>query len=970
MSKSNAHKPISAKAKPQSSINAAAAAQEDSISPRSKVIAANKAKTAAVKAKLATINAEAKASKVIVKSPAAAQEEPMTPKSKVIAANKAKAAAVKAKATAVKAEAAAQKSQNTPHKKYTTEEREATLLKVIQHKIESNDFSSLKSYIAEYNENSLDKDKLSTLLSKKNKFITHKGLIKYENKSALDLALFNNISTELILSNVNATDLEKMISVGLSYYQDYYAIKSTLETIHPNSLATIFKTHYKVGLNILDIALNKHPSKSALILDIIDKVSPEELAQAIVNSKDTLGSLMRENKVATLIINKLSAVNVLEIQNNEGLNILDIALDTYSSNSRYDGRFYHYGNNSTQVEEMLSSIIEKIPTKQLAHLLFNMGPKLATILRSNKISKLIIDKFSAENILEIQSKEVLNTLITLNLYSCHYDDPVLIKMISTMIDNISYTELTQALANTKPDLVTFMRSQEIAKSIINKTPAENIPELLFTTTSNDNFIPCLEYCMSLKTKVFNINAFNQIGERLIDIVSTKYAQTKNKSLLETINNLRKFGSVEPKVAIQINTPKNDKVLDDIDLKKLDSSDKNKEITREILGRIDKEYQLTEAQIGGNISWFKTQDLSGWFNNSWDNWGGRVYTISEVVDLLSGMRNVNDRLGINWDFKKVLATAIHIARTSDDKEMIAHLTHTLSDLKMCNLGKLINLASIFQVKFNKDLEEARSASIKFTEHEIEFLFQNVFDGLKSILESNNNKMAQAVKSWVFEVSDKEVARDNPEKWSMTTIQIHGLFNATLQEIITHTGFNCDTKHFKNLVDQIAQRINNIKSANNVSSPAINELRKLYILSKNLYFQEEFEKIVQNPNEIDNIFGNFSMYAKSYYSDLSGVSHSLYAKTYKKLSKQNIELAEQFLFTAVEYTFITQEDTQNIKILVEDPKLFDDELALLLANTHEHEEAKDRLPIEDEYKYYEPDTQLIGEQSGDATDHYLD
>ena len=113
---------------------------------------------------------------------------------------------------------------------------------------------------------------------------------------------------------------------------------------------------------------------------------------------------------------------------------------------------------------------------------------------------------------------------------------------------------------------------------------------------------------------------------------------------------------------------------------------------------------------------------------------------EIIERLSGMRNVNDRLGVNRDFKKVLSTIIHIARTSNDEAMTYLLIHTLSDLKMCDLGKLMNLVFVAQIKFNRDME-ASPKPIDWSDYEIDFLIQNTLDGLKNALDHDKCKIAE-------------------------------------------------------------------------------------------------------------------------------------------------------------------------------------------------------------------------------------
>ena len=199
-------------------------------------------------------------------------------------------------------------------------------------------------------------------------------------------------------------------------------------------------------------------------------------------------------------------------------------------------------------------------------------------------------------------------------------------------------------------------------------------------------------------------------------------------------------------------------------------------------------------------------------------------------------------------------------------------------------------------------------------------------LKNALDHDKNKIAEAVKTWIFELTDDAVARKTPEKWSPNTIKIHGLFNGALIELINNKNLNCDSSHFIFLREGVIElRINNIQSPKAVPDKIINEWREFYIHSKNLYFQQEFDKIAKAPDTMEEAFGNFAFSHQSYYGNLKGIDLNVFAKLYKKLLDQGDRYAEQLIKIVTEYEFLDPKQISEVLLKAEDPSLFDDELA---------------------------------------------
>ena len=827
-----------------------------------------------------------------------------------------------------------------------------------------------------------------------------------DGNTPLYLAASKNQSEiiESIINKISAESLPALLQIPAGWAGDtplYWVLKqkqdSTIKLIIDKtptwSLPALLQIRDKNGDTILNYMLEK--GKSELIESIINSTPAESLPgllQIQDKNGDTILNYMLEKGKSELIesiINRTPAESLpalLQIQDKNGdtplhsavkgdkLEIIELIINNIPDELLSD--LLKIGDNRGDTPlhlaviysrvEIVKLLMDNTPKESLPGLLQMQNKNGNTILHlvalgnNVKYIALIIDRTPTEQLhtlLKIRDKEG-NTPLRLAAKGNN------VKYIELIINNISDESLLDLLKIEDTEGYTPLHfaieqaQHSTIKLIIDKISPESLPTFLselsriaigMSAYALNMLEEALNYSIHSEVKFFNINAIGIDGERIIDIVQKLYVHTQKPSVLKLINDLRIAGSVEPREEIQIQSKK--AIEENINLTKLDSSGENKEITRKVLDKLNG-YNLSEAQIDDNIDWFKQKDFDGWANTSW-GWrdAGERLSIPEVIDRLSGMRNVNDRLGVNWDFKKVLATIIHIARTSNDEAMTYLLIHTLSDLKMCDLGKLMNLVYVAQSKFIQDMEAAQKP-IDFSDDEISFLFHNTLYGLKYKLGGDTNKIAEAIKTWIFELTDKEIARDTPEKWCFTTANIHGLFNSGLIELINYKNLNCDSSHFISLQNNLIKTmINNIQSPKAVPDKIINEWREFYIHSKNLYFQQEFDKIAEAPDTMEDAFGNFAFSHQSYYGDLKGIDPNVFAKFYKKLLDQGDVYAEQFIKIAKGDGFLDTDAIESMKVRAQDPSLFDDDLAHAMQlsmpyNTKgEEEEFKEPPPSEE-------------------------
>jgi hypothetical protein len=230
--------------------------------------------------------------------------------------------------------------------------------------------------------------------------------------------------------------------------------------------------------------------------------------------------------------------------------------------------------------------------------------------------------------------------------------------------------------------------------------------------------------------LLNINYKNNQGknnqgksnERLIDKAKYLLDQNKNDDILEkmieTIKILRNQGSAEPQKPITIKKDAIDKL--DLSYERLDGWGPNKQNAPKIMQKMYEKFPLTDDQIDKEIKDYKTKVFpDGLFNTKWEV---EQKTIPEIVDLLSKETNVTDRLIVSWSFKKVLGTIIHIERTTKDNMISSSLIYCLSDLYLCDLGKLMHLLNVVQdIVLKSDNQEKE---FNYRDQDFEY-FQDIF-----------------------------------------------------------------------------------------------------------------------------------------------------------------------------------------------------------------------------------------------------
>jgi hypothetical protein len=235
--------------------------------------------------------------------------------------------------------------------------------------------------------------------------------------------------------------------------------------------------------------------------------------------------------------------------------------------------------------------------------------------------------------------------------------------------------------------------------------------------------------------IFDVNYKNINGDRLIDVVAEDVVLDDYRF----VEILRNYGSFEPKNSIG-------KAKLDLSNTRLDGYKPNIVNAPQILKLLYDNFPLTNEEIDQIITDFKAKDFGDWRNTEWDP--ENPLTIAGVVDKLVSLGNVHDRLTESWDFKKVIASVIHVVNKSQNEELQGKLVNCLLELKMCDLGKLMNLLYVVQDEVLGN-GEVNYAEKDFAE------FQDVLDdAMTQIKEAFGDKANEAIKSWVFSIYGQE------------------------------------------------------------------------------------------------------------------------------------------------------------------------------------------------------------------------
>jgi hypothetical protein len=413
----------------------------------------------------------------------------------------------------------------------------------------------------------------------------------------------------------------------------------------------------------------------------------------------------------------------------------------------------------------------------------------------------------------------------------------------------------------------------------------------------------------------NVNARNNNGDRAIDLAG------QNKAI---VSSLREHGSVEPKNQITA-AQQLEKIIFDTN-RAPDGIDGDNKKTVAILSKMYKDYPLTEVQINNEIEVLKKRvnqeiedsikKLGFAIHNA--EWGGEVNTVPKVIDALCEMRNVTDRLADSWDFKKVLGTTIHVAKTGEDST--PRLIDGLSQIRLCNLSKLMNMLGTVQDKIVevKGIDYSKKTLMDFSE---------MLEGtLIKVNETYNEKAPLALAKWVNDLTNRREV-DDPDKWSGYPQVIRGVMNSQMSKIegvdFASSNYNdgIQTVIIPNLQEFLDPSNIQTKSTN----PTIAKWQKQVEEGRTMMAIEVFDKIVQdkaNLGILEEASWNYdlslgvqvAMPAKvleEYAGKIEARHGAEVAKAFVNSLKDNLERNDEAIKYLESYTVKGQEQNKDLK-----------------------------------------------------------
>ncbi len=407
----------------------------------------------------------------------------------------------------------------------------------------------------------------------------------------------------------------------------------------------------------------------------------------------------------------------------------------------------------------------------------------------------------------------------------------------------------------------------------------------------------IDYLCS-EVSTFKINAKYPDGLRLIDKISKLADKNDNdnvnyhKMAMHMVQMLRNSGSVEPEQPIG-------KMKLDLSDSRLDSYGPNIVNAPKLLKMLYEKYPLTEEEIMEAIENFKQKDLSGW-NNS--EWAAEPKTIIEIVDLLSGMTHIKDRLESSWSFKKVLASIITVAEADDTASIHLNLLNCLSQLKMCNLGKLMNLLYVVQDQLLHEAIITKEQEIAFYDLALNTLQLDLH------FKDQPDKLAVSVKEWFYDI----LSKSEPEDWNYNVTKVQGILNQVFSMFETQA-VRENSSNYHYLKDTIlgVSLINDL-AVNNENPTSWKALIQRGIT---LAVIEFFNELVTFPEKMTTLLDGLLYNMALAYGDFSCIKPDIFIEYYNKLKIVNQEIANEFLQLIFDNTTISNDTDQALKTIVQ-------------------------------------------------------
>ena len=321
----------------------------------------------------------------------------------------------------------------------------------------------------------------------------------------------------------------------------------------------------------------------------------------------------------------------------------------------------------------------------------------------------------------------------------------------------------------------------------------------------------------------NINFKDKNSNRLIDLAN-------KQDDYESVKELRNLGSVEPKSGVLDVTTRLDTRNE-----RLDGYEPNKKNAPGILKLLYQKFPVDDEDK--LIKEFKKK-LSDPLQKK----------INDLCELTS---NHDRRLSCKWEFKKVLASVIHLVNQKENKDLEAKLILYIDELRGCAVGKLINILYLIQ---NYVLDDNFIDYDAFKLEDYETFLKEIYDEL----DAKDVNVAR----WYIDMKFGNIV--HADKWHNDTQIIHGIFNRQFQLFVQNqreklkipTDNRLESYHFnEGLITAISLLLTEIKKKENIN-PLVNDLKSLVKKGENQILKELLEKAsnIDNEEDLKELFKN--------------------------------------------------------------------------------------------------------------------
>jgi len=246
-----------------------------------------------------------------------------------------------------------------------------------------------------------------------------------------------------------------------------------------------------------------------------------------------------------------------------------------------------------------------------------------------------------------------------------------------------------------------------------------------------------------------------------------------------------------------------------------------------------------------------------------------------------------------------------------------LINCLSQLKMCDLGKLMNLLYVVQDKLFEVPELSEQHKGEFFSLALEAIKANEY------FQEHPECLDSSIHAWAIAHAEKQP----PEAWSRVVTKIQGIMNqifSTFQVGATREG----SADYINLKDNII-KIDLVETIFRTEAANLPEWKELLNSSVGKRIKGLVDKIIQAPDQMQALLENVSLRSDLLYADFSTIKVPLFENSYITIKENlGVEKASHFAKLLNDEAVLSEEATNYLDAAVKQD-------LLLIANAQDEQ-----------------------------------